>query len=128
VDFYTGKIKEHFGNKQILPYLFLFNPQHKPPNPPKLPLSPVKPAAKPHAPHAQKPPPSPSRKNYIGHNFTHKGNNFSYKASNFSNNGYRTNALSRRLKQTECHGEDIRPAQQPPLRPLSESSLHTPRT
>ena len=88
MDFYTGKIKEHFGNKQILPYLFLFNPQHKPPNSPKLPLSPVKPAAKPHAPHAQKPHPSQSRKNYIGHNFTHKGHNFSYKASNFSNNGY----------------------------------------
>lgn len=58
----------------------------------------------------------------------HKGHNFSYKASNFSNNGYRTNALSRRLKQTACHGGHIRPAQQSSLRPLSESSLHTPRT
>ena len=57
-----GKIKEHFGNKQILPYLFLPNSHYGALNPSKMPTFPAESTAKPHAQRSSSPRPLRERR------------------------------------------------------------------
>ena len=133
-----GKIKEHFGNKQILPYLFLPNPYYGALNPPKTQTFPAESTAKPHAQRSSSPRPlrekakrcrrahSPKAQlrrrpsppeNYKRHNCKYKRHRFSDNTPNFSDNALRSNAPRRRTKRAARRAPQACHAPQPSATP-----------